>query len=137
MSSTCWICGKTDDPADFDLWANGEHGWYHKECGRRNAMMIQEEFRQIQEDKAKELRFFMEHSMLNEIQIELLAKTFPVLDFFKFDHLPEGQMRATSAWFHEIAWAMAQKETKRHAELAAGLRKLLEAKDCFVRAMLP
>jgi hypothetical protein len=37
--------------------------------------------------------------------------------------------------FHDLAWDNARKFDG--PELTAGLRKLLEAKDCIVRAALP
>ena len=58
-----------------------------------------------------------------------------VLRYFSFDHLPEGPLRATSEACAEVAYLMAN-DLPESAELTAGLRKLLEAKDCFVRAAL-
>ena len=57
-----------------------------------------------------------------------------LMKFFKFSHLPEP-MRDISIWCFELALKMDQ-ELVDSAELTAGLRKLLEAKDCFVRARL-
>lgn len=62
-------------------------------------------------------------------------KGFPILDYFKYDHLPE-KLQTISKPFCELAEQMAKQETKNPAEIAAGLRKLLEAKDCAVRAAL-
>jgi len=59
-----------------------------------------------------------------------------LLRFFEFDHLPDGPLRRASARFHALAHEIVQ-ETPSGAELTAGLRKLLEAKDCVVRATLP
>lgn len=61
---------------------------------------------------------------------------YPILAFFEYDHLP-APLREVSAPFCALAYEMAQRETKAPAEVAAGLRKLLEAKDCAVRAALP
>jgi hypothetical protein len=55
--------------------------------------------------------------------------------YFSFAHLPAGPLRDTSAICHDLARAMAL-ELPPGAELSAGLRKLLEAKDCFVRAAI-
>jgi hypothetical protein len=55
--------------------------------------------------------------------------------FFDFDHLPEGPLRETSSHCHELASLMID-TLPDGPELTAGLRKLLEAKDCFVRASL-
>ena len=56
-----------------------------------------------------------------------------VLQFFKFDHLPP-HLQAVSKPFHDLAHAMVEGPTNQ--ETTVGLRKLLEAKDCFVRALL-
>lgn len=58
----------------------------------------------------------------------------PILEFFDFSHLPE-HLREVSAPVCELAQTMAE-TLPRGPELSAGLRKLLEAKDCFVRAAL-
>jgi len=58
-----------------------------------------------------------------------------LLGFFTYDHIPPGRLRETSKRFHDLAHALA--ETVPHsAELTVSLRKLLESKDCGVRAML-
>ncbi len=54
---------------------------------------------------------------------------------FAFDRLPEPQ-QTISAYSHHLAEAMIR-ELPDGPELTTGLRKLLEAKDCFVRASLP
>ncbi len=59
---------------------------------------------------------------------------YPILAFFKYDHLPE-RLQAISRECSVLAHAMADAHPN-SAETAAGLRKLLEAKDCFVRAAL-
>jgi hypothetical protein len=66
-----------------------------------------------------------------------------ILRYFKYEHL-QGQLRITSSHCAELAHNMVEGavsasergETVDVAELVAGLRKLLEAKDCFVRARL-
>lgn len=59
---------------------------------------------------------------------------YPILDYFVWGHLPP-KLQAVSAPIGELAEKMAA--TLPHcAETTAGLRKLLEAKDCFVRASL-
>ncbi len=57
-----------------------------------------------------------------------------LMQFFKFDHLPE-HLQEPSRSCAKLAEEMdlSLPET---AEKTAGLRKLLEAKDCFVRAKL-
>ncbi len=64
-----------------------------------------------------------------------LKGIYPILKFFGFAHLPEN-LRPTSKLHHDLAFTMSDQQP-RGAETAAGLRKLLEAKDCFVRAALP
>jgi len=58
-----------------------------------------------------------------------------IIQFFAYEHLPPN-LRAVSQPFGELARTMAE-TTPPGAEQSAGLRKLLEAKDCFVRAALP
>ena len=55
-----------------------------------------------------------------------------VLEFFEFQHLP-GHLQAVSSPFRTIAYDMAD-SLPSDPEVMVGLRKLLEAKDCFVRA---
>ena len=58
----------------------------------------------------------------------------PMLQFFSFEHLP-GELRDVSAPFSGLAkWIVDH--LPRNPERTVGLRKLLEAKDCAVRAKL-
>ena len=59
---------------------------------------------------------------------------FPILSFFEYNHLP-AHLQKISKPLCKIADDMAS-GLHPSAELAAGLRKLLEAKDCFVRASI-
>lgn len=74
--------------------------------------------------------------------VERLTKRFGILEFFAYGHLPE-KLQEVSKPFSLMAWTMAARagdpdaKPSRIAETAAGLRKLLEAKDCAVRAVLP
>jgi hypothetical protein len=61
------------------------------------------------------------------------SKMSPILQYFTYKHLPET-LQEISKPFCELAQQMA--EMPPSAEISAGLRKLLEAKDCFVRAAL-
>jgi hypothetical protein len=57
-----------------------------------------------------------------------------IMRFFEFAHLPEAQRRISAP-----AGLLAERmvaELPDGPELTTGLRKLLEAKDCFVRASL-
>ncbi len=59
----------------------------------------------------------------------------PLLRFFRYDHLPET-LRNVSRPFGLLA-AQIVDELPRNAERTVALRKLLEAKDAAVRAVLP
>lgn len=59
----------------------------------------------------------------------------PIMKFFAYDHLPPA-LQVISKPFGELA-ALMNNTLPDGAEKSAGLRKLLEAKDCFVRANLP
>ena len=58
----------------------------------------------------------------------------PMLQFFAYGHLPEKLARI-SLPFGEMAHAICN-ELPRNPERTTSLRKLLEAKDCAVRAHL-
>ncbi len=55
-----------------------------------------------------------------------------LIRWFEFDHLPED-LQAISREFSVLANALLYRLPD-GPELTTGLRKLLEAKDCFVRA---
>jgi hypothetical protein len=57
-----------------------------------------------------------------------------LLRFFEHDHLP-AHLQAVSAPCGDLAQQMVA-ALPDGPELSAGLRRLLEAKDCFVRAAL-
>jgi hypothetical protein len=59
-----------------------------------------------------------------------------LLRFFQYEHLPVALQEVSRPLF-ETARAMVEQLPGGGAEVTAGLRKLLEAKDCFVRAALP
>lgn len=60
----------------------------------------------------------------------------PILRYFHYSHLPP-HLQERSRPFAQLARAALSNSTgKDNAELAEGLRKLLEAKDCIVRAAL-
>ena len=58
-----------------------------------------------------------------------------ILQFFHYEHLPP-RLQIISEPFCDLARDMIDR-LPRNAERSAGLRKLLEAKDCAVRAMVP
>lgn len=59
----------------------------------------------------------------------------PIMRYFEFSHLPQ-HLQAVSKPIGELA-SQIDLTIPDSAEKSAGLRKLLEAKDCFVRAALP
>lgn len=58
----------------------------------------------------------------------------PLLQFFEFKHLPE-HLQVVSSKFHELANTIAE-TLPRNPERTVALRKLLESKDCAVRAVI-
>ena len=73
------------------------------------------------------------HPGPREFAPEVIAAD-PILRFFHYDHLPT-ELRAISAPFCGLAGTIIG-ACPRSAERTVALRKLLEAKDCAVRAML-
>jgi hypothetical protein len=61
--------------------------------------------------------------------------TVAIARWFAYGHLPAGHPRDISASCADLAEHMLS-ELLDGPELTAGLRKLLEAKDCFVRAAI-
>lgn len=60
-----------------------------------------------------------------------IGPRYQILEFFSYEHLPP-HLAEVSKPFCDLAVQMAQ--VPMNPETAAGLRKLLEAKDCAVRA---
>jgi hypothetical protein len=58
-----------------------------------------------------------------------------VFRYFAFDHLPD-HLQLISKPFYDLALELVA-NLPENPEVTVGLRKLLEAKDCFVRAALP
>ena len=73
------------------------------------------------------------------------GKRFAILRYFKYEHLPEN-LQVVSKPFADLANDIVNRyceldiqtvENKPDiAEIIAGLRKLLEAKDCVVRSLI-
>lgn len=63
-----------------------------------------------------------------------VAAVSPIMRYFAYSHLPE-KLQAVSRPIGELAEKM-EAELPAGPEKEAGLRKLLEAKDCFVKAAL-
>jgi len=69
--------------------------------------------------------------------LERFKAHYSILKYFRWDHLPEPLQAVSRSFGMLAARALLDVgDTKAPAEVAAGLRKLLEAKDCFVRAAL-
>jgi len=58
----------------------------------------------------------------------------PILKYFEYSHLPE-KLQSVSKPIGDLAKQMDE-TLPDGPEKSAGLRKLLEAKDCLVRALL-
>lgn len=58
----------------------------------------------------------------------------PLLQFFAFEHLPENLQEVSRQFALVADWAADN--LPRNPERTVALRKLLEAKDCAVRARL-
>lgn len=63
-----------------------------------------------------------------------LTPVYPIMQFFAYQHLPP-EHQAISKPFGDLATLMAA-QLPNNAETSAMLRKLIEAKDCAVRANL-
>lgn len=62
---------------------------------------------------------------------EFHPATKSILEYFEYDHLPP-YLQTVSSYFKDTAETMVE-NLGEGPETTAGLRKLLEAKDCFVR----
>lgn len=58
----------------------------------------------------------------------------PIMQFFSYAHLP-AELQTISAPFCNLAWVLVHRVPD-NSEREASLRKLLEAKDAAVRAVL-
>lgn len=58
-----------------------------------------------------------------------------MMRWFDFSHLPAGPLRDTSAECAKLA-RIIDEDIPECAEKTAGLRLLVQAKDCFVRAAI-
>jgi hypothetical protein len=57
-----------------------------------------------------------------------------MMQFFKYDHLPE-RLQVVSRPFRDLADSLVRL-TPQNPEQTMALRKLMEAKDCAVRALI-
>jgi hypothetical protein len=58
------------------------------------------------------------------------------IQYFNYDHLPFNKTREVSQQVCNLAHLL-EEILPDGPEKSAGMRKLLEAKDCFVRSVLP
>ena len=72
---------------------------------------------------------------MNDIHGIMHPATTALLAFFAYEHLPR-HLQPVSRKFHALAHDLASDDTLQGPELTVALRKLLEAKDCAVRASL-
>jgi hypothetical protein len=68
------------------------------------------------------------------LQTERYLMPSTTIQWFKYEHLP-AKLQEVSKPIAELAQLM-EETLPDGAEKSAGMRKLLEAKDCFVRAKL-
>lgn len=71
---------------------------------------------------------------LQSDELDDLEKVEPILQFFRYTHLPLP-LQAVSVHFFNAAYALVG-AVKRNPERTVALRKLLEAKDAGVRALI-
>ena len=72
----------------------------------------------------------------DDVQTGIAKGSFnPILTYFKYDHLPPA-LQVVSKPFGDLAFDVSR-TLPTSAETTTCLRKLLEAKDCAVRAALP
>lgn len=71
---------------------------------------------------------------MSELQRDYPKLGDDMMQFFAYDHLPE-KLQNVSRPFHHLAEAIVR-DLPRCPERTAALRKLLEAKDCAVRASI-
>lgn len=72
---------------------------------------------------------------LNQEELNVIRAMYPILRYFDYSHLP-ASLAAVSRPIAFLAYDYAAQLPPHSPEVSAGLRKLLEAKDCFVRAKL-
>lgn len=63
-----------------------------------------------------------------------MNEDYPILQFFAYDHLPNSVKHVSQQCSLLASYMVGALPVG--PEVSAGLRKLLEAKDCFVRAAL-
>ena len=59
----------------------------------------------------------------------------PIMEFFSYKHLTDNDLQSISIECADLAHSMNETLSD-GPEKSAGLRKLLEAKDCFVRSVI-
>lgn len=76
----------------------------------------------------------MEKDRISDAAVKATPPQDRMLQFFRYEHLPE-HLRAVSAPFGVLALQIVE-NLPSNPERTVALRKLLEAKDCAVRAVL-
>lgn len=85
----------------------------------------------------EQLESFLSHPERSQAmdQQAIHPASLQVLKYFEYAHLPP-HLQEISQRFHDLAWKLAE-QLPGSPEVTVGLRKMLEAKDCMVRAALP
>lgn len=126
MSKWCHYCGYDNPPYDDETTCY--------QCRCENATVEAPQFVSAPAPRAE---VKVRTDLLRVFQTEAVEPMPepPILRYFAYEHLPPA-MQVHSKPFHDLARIMFGL-CKPSEELTEALRKLLEAKDCYVRANLP
>lgn len=75
-----------------------------------------------------------DEQLRDQIELDLMNLGERMLQWFKFSHLPPKLQKAS--WPYAVLAIQLVKQLPQNAERTVALRKLLESKDCAVRALL-
>lgn len=76
---------------------------------------------------------FFEFESVSSTKVRFV-ETDPIFQYFAYGHLPERLQKISKPFYDQAERIVL--EIQRNSERTMGLRKLLEAKDCIVRAAL-
>lgn len=76
---------------------------------------------------------FFEFESVSSTKVRFV-ETDPIFQYFAYGHLPDRLQKISKPFYDQAERIVL--EIARSAERTAGLRKLLESKDCIVRAAL-
>lgn len=110
-------------------------GWTYYPCGGFRGFIEKsdsvEELEKVVKEKNAEYDWWRDEQ-ISVMKTERYVN--PIMQYFEFDHLP-SHLQNVSRELCELAKHM-ENILPSSPEVSTGLRKLLEAKDCFVRAAL-